>query len=155
MRWEAFADELSKIAVNVPIIHGTSGMWDVLKPAIGSTVLKNDPNSRAVYVAMKNSKKMEGIAQFAREAVKAKGGTPLVAHAKVNTQQGWLPRGLTEWGKKNIGSLDQAHDMVHELDQGAAGPRRGEIWRALHKGTGAWANVDPAAEVKPAFYRPV
>lgn len=128
-------------------------MWDVLRPAVGATVLKNDPNPRAVYLAMKNSKKLDGIAQFAREAVKAKGGTPVVAHAKVDTAKGWLPRGLTEWGKKNIGTLDQAHDLVRELDQGAVEPRRGEIWKTLHKGTGAWANEDPLATVKPSMYQ--
>lgn len=103
---------------------------------------------------MQNRKKLENISQFASEAAAAKGGTPMVAHAKIDTKKGWLPFGLTDWGKKNIGSLEDAQELVGELDAGAVGARRGEIWKALHKGTGSWRNQDLSTTLKPTNYTP-
>jgi len=148
----ACANELHKIAAMVPVQHGTSQAWDVLRAGVGKTVLKNDPNPRAVWMSMRNSRLTPSISQFAHEAARAKDGKPLIAQAKVDTKKGWRPRALTEWGRKNIGSLEDAHDLVDELDSGATGTRRGEIWKSLHMGTGSWANADPSTVVKPARY---
>lgn len=152
---DAFVDELQKIAAKVPFIHGTAGKWPVLKPGVGSTILKNDPNPRAVYTAMKNRNKLPSIERFALEAERSRGLPAAIAHGKMDTKKGWRPSQLTPWGKANIGSLEDAHALVEELDAGAVGARRGEIWRALHKGTGAWANLDPSATLKPTSYVPV
>ena len=145
--WAAFADELVKLAVKVPVIHGTSGAWKKLTPGVGPSILSGDPNPRAVYVAMKNVDKLPGISQFAEEAARARNGVPTIAHTKIDTQKGWGPRSLTEWGRKHIGSRDDAHALIEELDGGVAEPRRGEIWEMLQRGTGAWVNEDPAVEV--------
>lgn len=154
--FDAFADELTKIAAKVPFIHGTAGRWAMLKPGVGATVLKNDPNPRAVYTAMKNRAKLPSISRFAQEAEKARGGEAVVAHGKMDTKKGWRPTQLTPWGQKNIGSVEDAHALISELDAGASGKRRGEIWRALHRGTGAWANeLDAGATLKPSKYRAV
>jgi hypothetical protein len=153
--FSAFTDELQKIAANVPVIHGTSGEWDVLKPAVSQTILKNDPNPPAVHVSMNNSAKLPQIENFAHQAVAKRGGTPVVAHAKVDTKKGWLPTALTPKGKLTIGSIEDAHALIDELDSGATGARRGEIWKLLQQGTGMWRNNDAATTLKPAFYKAV
>lgn len=149
---DSFLDELVKMAAKVPFLHGTFGKHKVLKAGIGKTVLKNDPNPRAVYVSMRNKDKKKLIRRFAGESVKSRGGTPLVAHGKVDTKKGWAPSQLNQWGKKNIGNLDDARDLVDELDT-AVGPRRGEIWKMLQKGTGQWRNDNPATSLRPSKYK--
>lgn len=144
---QAFGDELEKIAAKIPFIHGTSAKLKVLKPAVGSAVLKNDPNARAVYTAMRSRPKMRGIQRFAEEASRARGGVPTIASGKMDTKKGWAPFNLTAWGKQNIGAVEDARDLVDELDT-AKGDRRGEIWRTLHKGIGSWRNDDLTASLK-------
>lgn len=151
----AFVDELEKIAANVPVIHGTNGEWDVLKPPVSKTVLESDPNERAVHVGMRNSAKQGPIENFAQQAVAKRGGEPVVAHAKVDTKKGWRPTSLTLKGKQTIGGIEEAHALIDELDGGAAGTRRGEIWKLLQQGTGMWRNNDPLTTLKPAFYKAV
>jgi hypothetical protein len=151
--WQAgFIDELCKLAARVPFLHGTSAAHGLLQPGVGRTVLKTDPNPRAVYTAMKNRRVQPHIAQFARDAVRERGGRPLLAVGKMDTKKGWRPSQLNAWGKKHIGSLDDAHALVDELET-AVGPRRGQIWRLLQQGTGSWRNLDLAAPLKPAGYR--
>lgn len=145
--FNAFRDELEKIAVKVPFLHGTSQKLKMLKPGVGSSILKNDPNARAVYTAMKSRPKMKGIQQFAHEATRARGGAPTVVMGKMDTKKGWMPFNLTAWGKQNIGSVDDARDLIDELET-AKGKRRGEIWRTLHKGIGSWRNDDLTASLK-------
>ena len=145
----AFSDELEKIAARIPFIHGTSGARSVLKPAVGASILQNDPNARAVYTAMSSRPKRKGIARFAEEAARARGGTPTIASGKMDTKKGWMPFNLTSWGKKNIGDVDDARDLVSELDT-ATGERRGEIWRTIHKGIGSWRNDDLSATLRVA-----
>lgn len=149
---DSFANELEKLAAKVPFIHGTSGRWPVLQAGVGATILKNDPNPRALYTAMANRAKLPGISRFAREAERVRGGEAIVARGKMDTAKGWRPTQLTPWGQTNIGSIEDAGALISELDGGAVGARRGEIWRALHKGTGAWSNVNPEASLKPTKY---
>ena len=101
---------------------------------------------------MKSRRKLTGIGQFARESAHARGGTPTIALGKMDTRKGWVPSQLTRWGKKNIGSVDDAKDLVVELET-AAGARRGVIWRMLHKGTGAWRNENIGATLRPTAFR--
>jgi hypothetical protein len=143
----AFYDELEKIAVKVPFIHGTHAVFDVLRPGVGRTILRSDPNPRAVYTAMRGRTKRPGIKRFAEEAAAQRGGSPTIASGKMDTKKGWAPKNLTAWGKKNIGSPEDASDLVEELDS-AVGKRRGEIWKSLNKGVGAWRNIDPKATLK-------
>lgn len=147
-----FLDELSKIAAKIPVIHGTSGQWDVLKPGVGPSILPNDPNPRAVYVAPDSRRLHRSIADFARKATAARGGTPTIAHSKIDTTKGWIPRQLSAYGKQHIGDIDDALDLVDELDSGVKGTRRGEIWKLLNKGVGSWKNVDPATTLRPTHY---
>lgn len=151
----AFVDELEKIAAKVPFIHGTAGRWPVLQAGVGSTILKNDPNPRGIYTTIKNRNKMPSIERFAVEAERSRGMPAAVAHGKMDTKKGWKPSQLTPWGKANIGELVDAHALVDELDRGVVGDRRGEIWRMLHKGTGAWSNSDPTVPLKVTHYSDV
>ncbi len=152
----AFFDELQKLAARVPFLHGTNGSWDTLKAGIGSTVLKNDPNPRAVYVTLKN-RQLEATAKgFAGQAAAAKGGTAQVAHGKMDTKKGWQPSGLTAWGRKHFeGGLEEAQDVARELDIEKDKKKRGKLWEQLQRGTGAWTNQDPSATLKPSRYKPV
>jgi hypothetical protein len=148
----SFADELTKLAAKVPFVHGTFARHPVLKAGVGRAVLKNDPNPRAVYVGMKNRAKTKSVRGFAADSVKSRGGKPLVAHGKIDTEKGWAPAQLTAWGKKNIGGIDDARDLVDELAT-AKGARRGEIWRMLQKGTGQWRNDNLATSLRPSKYK--
>lgn len=150
---ESFAEELEKTAAKVPFIHGTSGKWDVLAPGIGPTVLRGDPNARAVYTAMKSRTKLPGVQSFAEEAARARGGEPMVAHGKMDTRKGWLPFQLSAWGRKNIGDIDAAHELVSRLDTTPKADR-GKIWETLHRGVGSWRNQDPGATLTPTRYVP-
>lgn len=148
----SFGDELLKLAARVPFLHGTYARHALLKPGVGKTILKRDPNPRAVYTAMKSRRKKKLIGQFARSSAEARGGKATIAMGKMDTKKGWMPSQLTAWGKKNIGGVDDAKDLVRELES-AKGARRGEIWRMLHKGTGAWRNESAAASLRPSKYR--
>lgn len=79
----------------------------------------------------------------------------MIARGKMDTKKGWQPRQLTSWGRANIGSVDDAKDLVDELDAEPSRERRGEIWRLLQKGTGSWTNRDPEAVLRPSSYRPI
>lgn len=149
---DSFADELFKLAAKVPFIHGTFARHPVLKSGVGKAVLKNDPNPRAVYVGMRNRKKVKSVWGFAAGSAKSRRGKPVMAHGKMDTQKGWAPAQLTGWGKKNIGDLDDARDLVDELDT-AKGVRRGQIWKMLQKGTGQWRNDNLSASLKPSKYK--
>ncbi len=140
------------------MLHGTSQKWPVLDPTAASTVSKSDPNERAVYVTMRNEAKNKQVETFARQAVAAKGGEPVVAHAKVDTKKGWRPTTLNPLRLKqpvHIESLEDAHDLIAELDGGATGARRGEIWKLLQQGTGMWRNNDPLTKLVPNVYKAV
>jgi hypothetical protein len=150
----AFLDELEKIAVKVPFIHGTHAAFPVLRPGVGRTILRQDPNPRAVYVAMRGRSRQPGIERFAREAVEQRGGTPTVVSGKMDTKKGWMPYNLNPWGRKNIGDVEDAKDLVDELES-AVGDRRGKIWEALNRGVGSWRNEDPAATLKTTGSRVV
>ena len=143
----SFFDEMEKIAVKVPFIHGTHAGFKVLKPGIGKSILRNDPNPRAVYTAMRGRQKARHIRDFADKAVAQRGGTPTIVSGKMDTKKGWKPTVLSQWGKKNIGDVDDALDLVDELDV-ATGKRRGAIWKALNKGTGRWSNENPSATLR-------
>lgn len=149
-----FQDELIKWAAKVPFIHGTHAPFKVLMPGIGQTVAKGDPNPRAVYTAMRGRRQKPHIEGFANKAVEQRGGTPTIASGKMDTEKGWRPRSLSAWGKKNIGDVDDALDLVDELKT-AKGARRGEIWKLLNKGTGAWHNENTGEVLRVAKNRPV
>lgn len=144
--------QLYKVAVRVPYIHGTSGKWPTIKPGVGPAIAANDPNARAVYVGTRNRAIHPAISQFAREATAARGGTPQVAHGKIDTQQGWGPRSLTAWGQKNVGGIDEMHDILRQLDSGITGPERGALWEKVQRGVGAWRNQDATTPLTPDFY---
>lgn len=144
----AFLDELVKLAVRVPFLHGTNASHKTLVPGVGRPNFVGDPNPRAVYTMMANRKRLDRAADYARKARDAKGGYPTVLGGKMDTKQGWRPRALSPEGEKEIGTVDDALDLIDELDAAAAEPRRGEIWRLLQRGTGAWHNVDPRATVR-------
>jgi len=144
----AFLDELVKLAVRVPFLHGTNASHKTLVPGAGRPNFAEDPNPRAVYTMMANRRRLESAADYARKARDAKGGYPTIVGGKMDTKQGWRPRALSREGRKEIGNPDDALDLVDELDAGAVEPRRGEIWRLLQRGTGAWQNVDPRAMLR-------
>lgn len=148
----AFADELTKIAAKVPFIHGTSGRWPVLQPGVVGKVLKSDPNAQAVYVAMEGRKKLKPISDFAHQAVARHGGEPVIAHGKIDTTKGWMPFNLTPWGKENIGSIEDARELVESLDAIPDKAARGEVWRKIHQGIGSWRNDDLTTTLKPTHY---
>lgn len=147
---------MEKVAIKVPVMHGTNQQWDTLKAGVGKAIAAGDPNPRAVYMATKGRQLKPGVEGFARAATKQRGGSPTVAHAKVDTAKGWKPRTLTSWGQKNIGSMDDAHDLVDDLHHGGSkGGARGELWKRLMKGISTWHHPDASKSVKPTRYRPV
>lgn len=86
---------------------------------------------------------------FAHEAVRKKGGEPIVAMGKMDTQEGWAPTLLTPWGKQHIGSIEEAQYLASQLDEVADKKARGEIWKKLNLGTGRWQNIEnPSARLK-------
>lgn len=95
-----------------------------------------------------NRARLRRADHYAREARDARGGYPTILGGKMDTLKGWRPRALTNEGKKEMGTVDDALDLIHEIDAGAVEPRRGEIWRLLQRGTGAWHNVDPKAALR-------
>jgi len=149
----AFSLELQKLAVRVPVAHGTNSRWEVLRPGVGETIASRDPNPRAVYVGTSTrGLRGGGLAAFARQAVRKRGGEAVLALARIDTEKGWRPRGLTEWGRKNIGSLEDAEDLVAQLDEGLRGAERARAWKAISRGVGAWVNEDLATVLRPIRY---
>lgn len=151
----SFVDELEKIAVRVPFIHGTHAPHEVLKPGIGKPVFgKSDPNPRAVYTAQKSRTKLPGIATFARQSAAAKGGNPMIAFGKMDTKKGWEPFGLTAKGRKTLGDIEEAKDLVRQLDEKVLSKaERGQAWRTLNESVGAWRNRNLSATLKPNYYK--
>lgn len=151
----SFMDELSKIAVRVPFIHGTSGRWPVLQPGIGSTILKNDPNPRAVYTAVPSRRTLERVRDFAHSAQDARGGEAVVAAGKMDTADGWMPSTLSDWGRRNIGSVEKLQDLVLSLDDIADKKARGKVWEQVQRGSGRWNNeLNGGATLRPIKYVP-
>jgi len=148
------AAAFEKLGVRVPFLHGTSGAWPQLRPGVGRLVFEHDPNSRAVYTAISNRDKLKHLRAVAQKAVDAKGGMPLVARGKMDTQKGWAPFSMSAEGERTIGGVDDARDLIQELDAGAQEPRRGELWRLLQRGTGAWRNDDLTTPLTPTKYKP-
>lgn len=150
-----YAAGLEKVAARIPVIHGTSGMWDTLKPAVGKTIAAVDPNPRAVYVATDRRSARPGVEAFARAAAEARNGTPYVAKATIDTQKGWVPHGLTSWARDRDLTYDDYIDILEDIDATPDKAARGELWEMVNRGVGAWKNVDRATEVTPRYYVPV
>jgi len=72
----------------------------------------------------------------------------------MDTNQGWAPLNLNAWGKKNIGTVDDALDIIDTLDT-ATGTNRKQLWELLQRGTGRWANVDPTKTLKVTKSKPI
>lgn len=149
------ARDMEKVAVRLPVIHGTSGAWEKLLPGVGATIARSDPNPRAVYMAMRNRRTQRPVEGFARAAATARGGVPHVAHAKIDTTEGWIPHGLTQWARDRGLTMQDFQDAIEDLDAGIQGDRRGELWEQLQRGVGAWKNRDATVTVRPDFYRVV
>jgi hypothetical protein len=156
--WSACADEFLKIAVKLRVIHGTNARYDKLRAGVGPTVLTNDPNPRRVYLGLSNRRNRPSIGRFAHEAVEAKGGSPVIAEAKVDTAKGWLPSTVKPGGPSE--TVDDAIDIIDELDsikgRGAdARKKRGPLWRRLHASVGRIQNDEVSgATVTPRKYKP-
>lgn len=143
-----FLDELAKLAARVPFLHGTNAAYRSLVPDIGRPTSLADRNPRAVYTMTAKRKNVDHAADYSRKARDARGGFPTILGGKMDTQKGWRPRALTPEGRKEIETVDDAFDLIDELDAGAVEPRRGEIWRLLQRGTGTWHNTDPRATLR-------
>lgn len=139
---------LVKLAIKVPVAHGTSGPWKKLK-VVGSPILKSDPNPRGIYVATDNRAKQKALKGFAQRATEARGGSPHVLKGKIDTKDGWEPRSLTSWGRKNIGTVDDAVDLVDDIERASA-QERGPLWEKLQRGIGSWALFGDDASWTPA-----
>jgi hypothetical protein len=152
-------DELDKISAKVPVLHGTSGEWDVLRPNVGKTISPSDPNPKSLYVGTRNSMTEPHVSQMARQAVQDRGGTPVVARTKIDTRKGWVPHTLTAEGRKSMGSLEGARDTLDDIDRiagrdKAARTARGEHWKKIQQGVGAWFHPEHTATLKPGRYTP-
>jgi hypothetical protein len=149
----SFLDELQKIAARIPFVHGTYAKHPELIAAIGSKILKSDPNPRGVYSAMKSRRKIEAVKPFAQRSSAARGGTPLIAHGKMDTKHGWKPFNLSREGKEHFeGDIEGARRLVKKLDAVKDKKERGEIWKTLHKTVGSWSNDNVHATLKPKRY---
>ena len=145
-----------KIAAKIPVVHGTFSHFETLKPAASEKVVRSDPNPQGVYVATRRRAALPLVAQFARDASQRHGGAATIAHAKIDTAKGWIPHQLTEWGKKHIGDLDEAEDLVASLDEaGLSAKERGEAWQSVQKGIGSWKNRDLSTSVRVTRYKDV
>lgn len=150
-----FKDELLKLSAKIPVIHGTSGKWDALRAAVRPKVVSSDPNPQLIYMAAAGRARQKGVESFARAAAEF-GGTPVIAHAKIDTAKGWLPHQLTAWGRKEIGSPLEAADLVRSLDRLPKGsPERGKLWETIQRGIGSWKHPDPAFQLPIKKYRDV
>jgi hypothetical protein len=157
------AQWLEKNAAKVPFMHGTNQFFKRLMPGIKPTVLVNDPNPRAVYTMLKTRGRIGSAQQFASEAAQKYGNRPTILTGKMDTRKGWEPIALTEWGRKNVGELDDLKDIVKELDNPALNRKqRGELWKIVNQASGAWRNKDLSATLpvsagyiaRPAAGRP-
>ena len=147
-------DELQKIAVKVPFIHGTYAKHKRLIAGIGDKILKSDPNPRGLYTAMKNRKKVDAVRDFAWASAKTRSGAPVIAHGKMDTKRGWKPFNLSQEGRKHFeDDIEGARRLVRELDQTPDKKQRGALWKTLHKTVGSWSNEDVHATLKPSRYR--
>ena len=153
----AFFDEMGKIAARMRVMHGSNAAYKTLKPrsATGkSAVLATDPNMAAVYMATKRRSAKGGVKAFASRAAQRHGGAPHIGITKVDTKKGWRPHSITTWAKKEGYGLEDLTDMAEDLDApGTTKSSRGELWKMLNRGVGAWRNVNPAAEVKGLKWR--
>ena len=149
----AFSSELEKIALRLKGVHGTYEKFKVLKGGVGKANLLGDPNPRALYIAGKGGKARDNlIREFAERSVKAQGkGTPVKAQAVMDTAKGWEPRALSAFGRKNIGTVEDAKDLIDEIDFGLlSASERGESYKRLNKGVGSWWNPEnPGSTLKP------
>lgn len=148
----AFADELEKIALRIRTQHGTYQKFPVLKGGIGKPNLAGDPNPRALYTAGLGGKKTEGLVhEFAARGAKVHGGAPTRAIVTVDTKKGWLPRALTAWGRKNIGTVEDVHDIIGDFDRGLlTKEEKSKVYEKLNRGVGSWWNPEnPGSTLKP------
>lgn len=137
---------IEKIAAKIPFMHGTNQLFKTLLPGVKPTVLLNDPNPRAVYTMLQNRRLVGSADNFARGAAEKYGKSPIILTGKMDTKKGWQPIALTEWGKKNVGDLDELRSIVDDLDNPAFNKaQRGELWRTINQAAGAWRNRDLSA----------
>jgi len=146
-------DELEKIAARIPFVHGTSGRWTTLVPGIGRAIAPNDPNVRAVYVATAKRSTFSNVKHFAKNAVKARGGEPVIAMGKIDTRKGWVPASLTEKARKAGVGLDDVRDTIDAIEKTPSRSERGKLYRAVHDYVGAWRNKDPSTVIRPTKYK--
>lgn len=150
---------LEKQAVKIPVIHGTHNRWDELKAGVGKAIAPNDPNPRAVYVGTDNSMTRPGIEGLARDAVDSRGGEPVVAHAKIDTSEGWIPHGLSGWARDKGIDRDHILENIELLDETGPyrvkGEERGKLWEEIQRSVGSWKNRDPNTTLEPNYYKKV
>ncbi len=153
---DSFFNELEKLAVKIPVMHGTNGRWTMLRAAAQSRVRGVDPNPQLVYVATAGRARRNATETFAHAAAKAHGGSPVIGEAKIDTAKGWIPHQLTAWGKKEIGTPEDAVDLVSSLDRLPKGaPERGALWQAINKGIGSWKHPERSATLRIRKYTDV
>lgn len=153
LQLKAFSDELEKIAVRIRVMHGTHQRFPILKAGVGKLNLPKDPNPRLIYVATKSRSRKGAVREFAERAVEQRGGEPVVGYTKIDTKKGWRPHALSAWGRKHIGTLEDALDIVDDLDRGVKGKARGELHRALQLGVGSWKSPDAKTTLKVKKWR--
>jgi hypothetical protein len=154
MNFNSFFDELEKIGVKVPFVHGTYDEHKELRPGAVDKVMSSDPNPVAVYTAMRNKSNVSGVAPFAHASAKKFKGTPLIAHGKMDSRKGWNPVGLkVRKDKKIFEDVDDARRVVQELDRTPSKAERGPLWEKLQKGSGAWRNDNPESTLKVTKYK--
>lgn len=151
---EKMRDHVAKEAAKIPVVHGTNQAFKVLrgrKPGQLANFAR-DPNPAGLYVASRTRKGISGASIFARDAAR-KGGSPMVAHGKIDTAKGWVPR-LKPTARKAGFGMDDVHDMIELLDEpGTTRAERGEAWKFLNKHVGAWSNTHPEAKVRPTRWQ--
>lgn len=154
---KAFSDELEKIALRLKGVHGSYHPWDVLKGGVGKLNMPSDPNPRALYMAGQGGKKIKGLVQeFAERAVATQGkGKAVVTRAVMNTKKGWKPRALSVYGKKHIGTVEDALDLIDDIDSGVlTAKEKGEAYMKLNRGVGSWWNPEnPGSTLKPIKWK--
>lgn len=149
----AFSNELEKLAIRLKGVHGTYEKFKVLRGGVGKANLLGDPNPRALYIAGKGGKARDKlIREFAERSVKTQGkGSPVKAQVVMDTAKGWEPRALSAYGRKNIGTVEDAMDLIDEMDSGLlSAAEKGEAYKRLNKGVGSWWNPEnPGSTLKP------
>ena len=143
---------LKKVAIRLPVVHGTAGQWENLVRRFGGAISgRLEVNPRSVYVATKNRRTRPGIELFAHRAAQARGGDPSIAHARIDTEEGWIPHGLTEWARNEGLTHEDFIDVIKDLDEGTE-EGRGGLWETLQRGVGSWRHADPTATLRPDYY---